>query len=426
MSNLIAAWKLANTPNYIINRDLSYPYSECPFLGEYNLIKIPDTGLVDHVDYWGEGRIAVTEGVSGFVDCYNVNHTYQVVSNGNANVKGRKIPNRIPVLSYTDCRTNSYIKDNSVRLVTLMGAPINKSCSSDIARIINDKEGSVVIFNFTSDQQDVINLNNDLNVRGLVYCPNYTLPEKLRELTLFDSHRAYLNLNVIKEIFYNSVNSGELENAVKLSVELNKAQQGHVIADIVDRLLNGTHKNTMLFASELWFGGQQDIVTNYFPDEFGKILGQEKVKIISKKFDQALKLDAKTDYYNDRQAWGDSSDKSSNRVSWEFLAIKEQAKIVFKIKNMEHSMFLKLDVNVDSYGDRQCWGSNNSDEFRHKWELKPVRFNSEVLFFIVNCEYDQGLKLDSKVDYYGDRLLWGNRDNVINEPNYYGFLIKPW
>lgn len=421
-----SAWKLARPPNYHVNTDLEYPYSECPFLGEYNLIKIPRSGLVEHVDYWGEGRIEQDGKVSGFRDCFNVNHTYQLVSNGDAETENRKIPNRIPVVNYTDCRTNSYIKDNSVKIVTLMGAPINNSCAADIGRIINRKEGLVVIYSFDSNSADVKNLETELYPAGLIYCEGYTLPERLQGLTLFDSHRAYLNLNDLKDELYYNVTSAKYDTAIKICQELSKANYEDAIIVVVDRLLQGVNPKTMTFAYKLWVGGAQNIVFNCFPSEFQIILRSDKVKIISHYYNQALKLDANVDSYNDRLGWGDSKDQSSHRVSWKFIPLVENDHVVFKIENNEHSMFLKLDVNVDSYKDRQCWGSNNSNEHRHKWLLEPLRFNNKILFFIINSEYDQGLKLDAHVDSYGDRLLWGNNGNIINNPNYFGWIIQPW
>ncbi|KAJ0179154.1 hypothetical protein K1T71_004866 [Dendrolimus kikuchii] len=427
----VCLWELASNITVLVPRISGInknPYSECPFLGEYNLIKIPQTGLVEHVDYWGEGRIDEDGKISGFKDCYNVNHTYQLVSNGDTEIRDRKIPNRIPVINYTDCRTNSYIKDDSVKIVTLMGAPINTSCATDIGRIINKKDGLVVIYSFNANSQDVKNLETELYPRGLVYCHGYELPSRLQGLTLFDSHRAYLNLTAFNDELYYNITSAKYDDAIKICQELSKANYQNVIVAVVDRLLQGDNAKTMTFAYKLWVGGSQDIVTKCFPSEFDIILRSENVKIISHYYDQALKLDANVDMYNDRLGWGDSKDKTSHRVSWKFLPLEDDNRVAFKIQNNEHTMFLKLDVNYDSYGDRKCWGSNNSNEQRHKWFLEPQRFNNKIVFFIVNREYQQGLKLDAHVDIYGDRLLWGNNtnNNITGNPNYFSWLIQPW
>lgn len=418
-------WKRARMPNYKVNKDFEYPYSECPFLGEYNLVLIPKEGLIEHVDYWGEGLIEVKEGRSGFKDCYNVNHTYQLVSNGDADTRNRKIPNRIPVINYIDCNTNSYIKDNSVKIVTLMSAPINKSCASDIARMINDKEGIVVLYGIDRNTQDVNNLEQNLNWKYLVYCPAFELPKRLQGLTLYDKHLSFVNLDGCKDVLYNHVTSAQYDQAVNLCIELRKAQQGKVIADVLELLLHDANPKTMTFAYKLWVGGCQDLIATWFPSELQFILRTNNVQIVSHYYDQALKLDASIDNDKDRLAWGDSKDKSSVRVIWKFFPELYNDQVIFKIKNNEYKMFLKLDSNPDSVGDRKCYGSANSFEDRHKWLLEPVRFKDEVLFFIINYNFQQGLKLATEKDVYGDRILWGHNGNIVDNPDYYGWKIIP-
>ncbi|KAG6463355.1 microvitellogenin-like [Manduca sexta] len=420
-----AKWRIAVRPNYDVNTDLNYPYSELPYVGEYHLVRIPtDNQLVEHVDYWGEGRIETSSGNSGFRNCYNVNRQYQLVSNGTD--RNKKIPNRIPVFDENMCDTSSYIKSNSVKLVTLMGAPIIERCARDIARIVNSEVGIVVVFGFDNDSADIRRLSTALSDLNMYYCPGYELSDHLLGLTLFDKYRAYVNAKEMENQLYEAVTGWSFDTAVKISQSLKESGGGSTIVDVVNKLLQQGIRATTPFAYKLWNSGEKEIVNNYFPDAFKLIFNGDNIKIVSNYYNMALKLDANVDYYNDRLGWGDKSDHSSNRVSWTLLPIWENNNVIFKIRNNEHSMFLKLDVNVDSYGDRKCWGSNSSNELRHTWKLEPVKLQGNVVFFIVNCEYDQALKLDANVDSYGDRLLWGNNGNVVNNPRYFGWLVQSW
>ncbi|KAJ0180143.1 hypothetical protein K1T71_004734 [Dendrolimus kikuchii] len=417
-------WQNARRPNYNVNQDFKYPYSECPFLGDYHLIRIPENEEFLHVDYWGEGRITDPLGISGFPDCYNVNHTYQLVSNGDVETIRRKIPNRIPVITYSNCRTGSYIKDNSVEIVTLMSAPINKSCATDITRMVHKKKGIVVLYGIDRNTEAAKNLEQKLTSEKLLYCSGFKLPKRLQGLTLYYHYLAYVNLTEFKETLFNAITSAEYDNAVNMFIELRITNNGYLIDIVVDWLLKGDNQKTMAFAYKLWVGGGQDIVVHWFPSEFQDILRSDNVTIVSHYYNQALKLDSNMTSNKDRLAWGDSNDKTSVRVTWKIIPQMENNHIFFKIKNMEHSMFLKLEDPVDSDGDRKGFGSEHSFENKHMWALEPVRYKDKILFFIINYDFQQGLKLAVQLDTYGDRLLYGHNANVVNNPDYFGWLIK--
>ncbi|XP_068623732.1 uncharacterized protein [Battus philenor] len=165
------SWLLAPSPNYITNKNKFYPYSETPTFSPFDLVKIPASlnKLLDHVDYWGEGRIISNSSkqVCGFTNCYNVNHQYKVVSEG-IDVN-RKIPNRIPIPSYRDCDTSRFIKNDSVKLVTVTKPKINESCAKDIARMVNNDFGKVIIVCNEDDAADLKFIEKELKNKGLVY-----------------------------------------------------------------------------------------------------------------------------------------------------------------------------------------------------------------------------------------------------------------
>nr|AXY55009.1 microvitellogenin [Maruca vitrata] len=412
-------WDIAESPNYGTNVDKVYPYSEVPFIGQYKLVKIPQgQGLIELVDYWGEGRINSTAGVSGFPDCYNVNHPSQCVSNGPD--RGKKIPNRVPVRSYTHCDTTSYIKDSSVKNVTVMSAPINNSCAADIARMVHPQLGRVVVFGFSDSSADLANLHKELKVKNLVRCDGYYLPESLRGLTLYDTIN---NPNDSKVILRNYVLNSKFNDAVRLCKEFSFSNYSNTINDVVTELILQKNRKVMDFAYRLWNDGGQRVVAKYFPKIFEKVMNEKDVKIISKIRSQALKLAVDMDRDRDRMAWGDVSDKSSQRVKWRFMPIWRDGSVTFKLMNVDCGMFLKLAAYTDSYKDREAWGAFGSSTNRHCWYLDPVMLNGELLFFVVNKEYGLGLKLDANPDSAGDRQLWGHNSSVHNDPEYFGWRI---
>lgn len=419
--NRMVGWKIARPPNYNTNINHIYPYSEIPYVGEYNLVRLPlsSTNLIEHVDYWGEGKISTVAGVSGFANCYNVNHQYQLVSNGPDT--DRKIPNRIPVISYTNCSTSSYIKDNSVKLVTLMGAPINKSCAKDIARMVNYDDGRVMVFGFEETQQDIKNLNEELKVKGLLHCHGYELPEKLQGLTLFgdNSHRVYTNGTELSEELNKRIISGAYDSAVNIAFKLNESGNKSAITNVVRKLLEIREKHVMAFAFKL-SNAAVDMVTNNFPVPFKQILKSVPVKFMSKKYFKTIKLDGQPNNGGNRFAFGDGNDKSSETVRWEIYPIWDNNTVFFKIKNVEHGLFLKIDDTSDELGNKKIWGSQDSNDLNYQWSLEPLKIDDDLLFRIIDRKYNLGWKLDTTSNSY----LCGSKVEELQED--FKWFISPW
>ena len=424
----LSAWKVANRPNYETNVDKQFPYSEVPYLGEYVLMKIPigDDDSIKHVDYWGEGKVVTERGIRGFANCYNVNIQYQLVSAGPD--LDKKIPNRIPVLSYSNCDTSGYIKSNSVLTVTVVGGQghLTSSCAKDIARVVNKEVGKVIVYGVNADSDEITELIVELSRQGLYLSPKASLPHKYEGLSYYNKLVSFHKARNLKEELYNDVVDGKYDNAVKTAKSLG-APAGFLIKGIVTRLISSVPRNVMSFAYKLWNGDAKDIVRKYFPDAFQHIMGEDDVTIVNQEYQLPLKLDVKTDRDNDRLAWGDNRRiLTCHRVSWNLIPCWTGSKVVFKLYNVDCEMYLKLDLRVDSLGDRQVWGSSYSGEDRHKYYLEPMIKNDTLVFFIINYEYDQGLKLDVDMDSLGDRLLWGHNGNVYTDRERFRWIIEAW
>lgn len=424
MIHSITGWNLARSPNYETNTDLVYPYSEVPYIGNYKLVRLPlpNDNFVNHVDYWGEGRINVKAGSSGYTNCYNVNHQYQLVSNGPD--RDKKIPNRIPVISYTNCDTSGYIKDNSVKLVTLMGAPINKSCADDIARMVNSHEGKVVVYGFKSNAPDIKNLDAALKAKSLYICDRYSLNVLLKSITLFDEndYRAYINVTDLGEELYNNVLDNKFENAVNITNILKSNENGSKIVEIVNKLLENAKKNIMEFAYNLWNTDNRDVITNYFPIAFKLVFNKDFVKIINKYNMFRIKVDETEDSVKERIVYGVDKDNASLNVRWNVTPVYENNSLYFKIMNMEHGALLRL---ADNEGDKKGKASSLDDSKTH-WLLEPVKVDDDILFYIINKEYNQGLKFSETIDEHGNKQLLGHNGPVSGHPDLYGWFIAPW
>ena len=192
-------WRKASRPNYTGNVDLKFPYSEYPRNQPYayHSVQISRTTSDQILDFWGEGRINDGSLVTGFPKAYNVNHQFQLVSNGVDT--GKKIPNRIPTVDYQNVSVEKYVPDNSFSIITLMGAPITDSTAAEIARIIirGDSNASLVVtYGFDENDEDIIKLKKALDNKKLMILPDHSLPDPLDEITIKKA-LAFCSLNSV-------------------------------------------------------------------------------------------------------------------------------------------------------------------------------------------------------------------------------------
>lgn len=116
MATSRSEWEKSKKPAYgyggcnSVNFNYKYSEVDCSVTPEKKY-KLNDVRLID---FWGEGYIA-TDITTGFRDAYNINHQYQLVSNGPN--RDRKIPNRIPVNAYDRYDLTSYINDSDRKSV---------------------------------------------------------------------------------------------------------------------------------------------------------------------------------------------------------------------------------------------------------------------------------------------------------------------
>lgn len=179
-------WRAAARPNYATNVELAFPYSEYPRDNpyEYYSVRLGATqGTTRILDFWGEGRIVSGGLTTGFPGAYNVNHQFQLVSNGRDS--GKKIPNRIPTSDYSSVSVAKYVPEASFDIITLMGAPIIDTTATEIGRIISGGSHSlVVIYGISESDPQISILERHLDNKELVLSPLYVLPSPLNEIKM--------------------------------------------------------------------------------------------------------------------------------------------------------------------------------------------------------------------------------------------------
>ena len=426
-----SVWKSADKPNYRTNIDLVYPYSEFPHEGDYNLLKIPvpPKDFIQHVDYWGEGRVVTADGVSGFPNSYNINHQFRLVSKGPD--RGKKIPNRIPVFRYTYCDTSSYIKDNSVLIVTVSAASINRNCAKDIARIVNDEHGKVVVYKGHGDSPDMSELADVLKIKGLLISEDAILPNELIIiLTYFHSHVVFEKISKVEEIkietrkenLLNHIDTGNFDAAVHLS------KDGEIVSEIVTKLTSSAPDKVMFYAYKLWESGSKDIVRKYFPKPYELVVNRDWVHIINKQYGLKLRADPNhsESVITKNEVIVGEGEKSDHPSAWKFYPMKHKDGLAFVIHN---NNCMKMVGAETENGDPLCWAAEVVLESFFSPEyfflLEPsVEGNGDVVFAIINVMHKKGLKLDTEEGAEKNRRLWGHNGNIREVNDNFKWIVK--
>ena len=433
-----SVWKSADEPNYSTNFELLYPYSGFPYEGHYNLVKIPvpPKNFIQHVDYWGEGRVVSGDGISGFPNSYNVNHQYRLVSSGAD--RDKKIPNRIPLFEYTFCDTRAYIEDNSVLTVTVSAARMNSSCAKDIARIVNDEHGKVVVYRRHGDSQEISELVNELKIKGLSPLEDANLPSELQGLTYFHSHLVFeksskveeIKMETLKENLLNHIDTGNLDAAVHLSKNV-----GEFVSEVVTKLTSSAPDKVMLYAYKLWHAGRRDLVRKYFPKPYELVINRDFVNIFNKQYGLFIRrhvpittLDWSKDVYTMRAESPTAIRSWHQSRKWKFYPTYDgRDGLAFLIVTHFNNMCIRM-VGDTAGEDANCWVTTISEIFSddkgYKFLLEPsVGDDGNLYFTIINVDYKQGLKCDSE-ENNNNRGIRGHNGNIHDKNDNCKWIIK--
>ncbi|KAH3756339.1 30K protein 18 [Pelomyxa schiedti] len=394
-------WNSAALPNYSTNTNLNFPYSDLPWIGNRLITRI--TCDIDHVDYWGEGRIY--DGiVTGFRNAYNVNHQFQLVSNGPD--KGRKIPNRVPTQDYTNVSTEPYLGDRTTRCVTVMGAPITELCAKDIARLVHP-QGKVIAFGFERRSVDIKNLEQALKEKHFCYF-SAPLDPPLNEIALLQTktmnpwYLIYISTSALVDIASFAIQRDDYSKASRILIELQANQE----LTAIQKVISAATENR---AFQLGYELQGQPLISYFPDAVQLILRGSHIRLQQCRFSAPLKLEWHTDRDGDRAAYA-ARYEESNHDRFEWMPRPVENGKYFTLENRRFGMPLKLEWHTDCDGDRGAFGGSTDrgiepgNATRFHWLF---RLNSNGSVTIQNRMFNMYLKVGWNPDRDGDRQAYG-------------------
>ena len=426
MATTLERWRKAPRPNYKLNTDFKFPYSELLFEEDfflYRLDNLKNGSFISLVDFWGEGRIMANGLISGFQKSYNINHQYQLVSNGIS--KGHKIPNRIPTKDYNTIDTSNYIEDSVVNHITLMGAPITRNCAIEMTRMIRKDHGVIIIYGFKRTENDIKTLERELRNIHFYNYPNYLLRKPFNEITLTKDYLVYVNATVLTNDSKKEIDNGNYFQAKELLKSLDVNSFSKEIREVIDYASN-SYKIFPLGYEFLKDAQTLQIFSAFFHENIkGIIKGEIEMTLTNKMFNMPLKLEWNVDGDGDRIAYGGDAERgieqgNEDRFYWKFSAI-ENGKY-FSITNDKFKMPLKLGFNSDKDGDRMAYGGDvekgieQGNEDRFYWRLNPI--NKGKYFSIMNKKFKMLLKLEWNADGTGDRKTYGgNSDTGLEKSN---------
>ncbi len=131
---------------------------------------------IDLLDVWGEGRINDNGFITGFGQAYNINKWDQKISNGPD--RGKDIPNLLSVDDYDN--PVFPIQDGMVNYITLMGAPLTEGTAQEMYRVLNKKQGVVILYALSDEYRRTF----ERHARGFVYKPNNPLGKPFNEISI--------------------------------------------------------------------------------------------------------------------------------------------------------------------------------------------------------------------------------------------------
>ncbi|XP_028029384.1 microvitellogenin-like [Bombyx mandarina] len=216
---------------------------------------------------------------------------------------------------------------------------------------------------------------------------------------------------VIKRLeneLYNLVVSKDYDKAAERTKVLYKAGWDRIIKKVVDILIDEGRTEIFDYAYRLYVAKGRLALRSCFPVEVRLSESTVFVKLINKRDGYAALLDDNADFHDDHRLLAHRNTTTRFEVTWKFVSFWTGDKLYFKLRPINEALFLKLGTRKDEDGDRTAYGSPAQDTNRHLWYVKPVRYNGELLVYIINREYDMLLKLGQSTKYDGYRIGYGH------------------
>ncbi|XP_012550564.1 microvitellogenin [Bombyx mori] len=222
------------------------------------------------------------------------------------------------------------------------------------------------------------------------------------------------------------VTAGNYGGAVQTAFELESEYRDDLIKEAIDGLFENNVRNLFDFAYRLNRDGGFMIVRESFPVEVERILDERFMKLMNRQDNLALKLASTVDEGGDRMAYGDGAGYITRNIAWKFTPLWENNGLYFYIFGVERNQYLKLAYSPDSAGDHTAYGGDSPTDNRYRWYLVPARIQGRNLYYIVNKEFNQPLKLGRALDWAHDRVAYGHNGDFHGNPEQFGWYITEY
>ncbi|XP_028038117.1 low molecular mass 30 kDa lipoprotein 19G1-like [Bombyx mandarina] len=222
---------------------------------------------------------------------------------------------------------------------------------------------------------------------------------------------------------YNFIVARKFDEAVENTISLYGAGGCNIIERVIERLFDEGQSIVFDYSYKFSISRAAYIVSRCFPAVIRIHESLVFAKLINKRDGYALTYSNRVESDGDRRALGDHNTKTRIGIEWSLVAHWSGDRLYYKMRPLRIAMFLKLGNSTDEDGDHTAYISHDDSTNRHLWTIQPVRHNGELLFYIINREFDKLLKFGQSTEHDGYRIAYGHSTKDFN-PDMFSWYIK--
>ncbi|XP_012552341.2 microvitellogenin isoform X1 [Bombyx mori] len=221
---------------------------------------------------------------------------------------------------------------------------------------------------------------------------------------------------------YNFIVARKFDEAVENTISLYGAGGCNIIEQVIERLFDEGQSIVFDYSYKLSIAGARYVARSCFPAAIRIHESLVFAKVINKRDGYALTYSRRVDSDGDRRILGDRNTQNRMDITWWFVPYWLGDRLYFEMRPLRMAMFLKLGNTRDEDDDHTAYISDDHATNRHFWTIQPVKHNGELLFYIINREYDELLKFGQSTKYDGYRIGYGHSTRDFN-PNKFSWYI---
>ncbi|XP_028040518.1 microvitellogenin-like [Bombyx mandarina] len=222
---------------------------------------------------------------------------------------------------------------------------------------------------------------------------------------------------------YNLIVARKFDEAVENTISLYGAGWSNIIKQVIERLCDEGNSIVFDYSYKISISKAPYIARSCFPMAIRIHERMVFAKLINKRDGYALTYNNHVDFDGDRRVLGDPNTESRMDIGWWFVPHWTGDRLYYQMRPLRMAMFLKLGNSRDGDGDHTAYVSDDYSTNRHLWTIQPVKHNGELLFYIINREFDKLLKFGLSPVYDGYRIAYGHSTKDLN-PHKFSWYIK--